>query len=200
VLARPKPGARDAAGKPINFALVDVEVAPDGSLYLSDHNQGVWRIYCSESNAKPPTPSDAAGALVDAALPTSAGPLVEEVLALPQPASEWSRLREEKIRGTLGAEFESRLQAVALGQSQPLPNRLRAIRLLASDSARLPGDFVKRMARDGSAEVRGQAAWLCGLRGVETESAMVVLPAKFRPSQVVSLRLPARDPRYYGLC
>src|SRR5262245_10227541 len=173
VLAKPKPGARDAAGKPINFALVDVEVAPDGSLYLSDHNQGVWRIYYNNSNAKPPTPSDAATALVDAALPTGAGPLVEEVLALPQPASESSRLREEKLRGALGAEFESRLQTVALGQSQQLPNRLRAIRLLASDFARLPGDFVKRMATDGSPEVRGQAAWLCGLRGVEKESDLI---------------------------
>ena len=40
-LARPRLGARDADGKPINFALVDVTVAPDGSLYVSEHNQGV---------------------------------------------------------------------------------------------------------------------------------------------------------------
>src|SRR5262249_48564278 len=43
-VARPKPNARDRNGKRIQFALVDIAVAPDGSLYLSDHNQGIWRI------------------------------------------------------------------------------------------------------------------------------------------------------------
>ena len=43
VLARP-PGARDRAGKAIQFALVDIDTAPDGSLFVSDHNQGIWRI------------------------------------------------------------------------------------------------------------------------------------------------------------
>jgi putative heme-binding domain-containing protein len=45
-VARPKPNARDKNGKRIQFALVDIAVAPDGSLYLSDHNQGIWRIAC----------------------------------------------------------------------------------------------------------------------------------------------------------
>ena len=45
-LARPKPNARDQTGKRIQFALVDIAVGPDGSLYLSDHNQGIWRISC----------------------------------------------------------------------------------------------------------------------------------------------------------
>ena len=45
VLARPKPGARDESGNHLNFALVDVEVAADGSVFLSDHNQGIWRIF-----------------------------------------------------------------------------------------------------------------------------------------------------------
>src|SRR4029434_5188007 len=50
-LLRPQPGARDAAERPINFALVDVEVAPDGSVFLSDHNQGVWRMFYEERRA-----------------------------------------------------------------------------------------------------------------------------------------------------
>ena len=44
VLARSRPGATDAEGRPIDFALVDLEVAPDGSWFLSDHNQGLWRM------------------------------------------------------------------------------------------------------------------------------------------------------------
>lgn len=52
-LARPKPNARDKAGKRIQFALVDIDVAPDGSLYLSDHNQGIWRISCEPRRQAP---------------------------------------------------------------------------------------------------------------------------------------------------
>jgi putative heme-binding domain-containing protein len=43
-LARPKPNGRDKNGKRIQFALVDIDVAGDGDLYVSDHNQGIWRI------------------------------------------------------------------------------------------------------------------------------------------------------------
>ncbi len=43
-LARPKPNARDKKGKRIQFALVDIAIAPDGSLCVSDHNQGIWQI------------------------------------------------------------------------------------------------------------------------------------------------------------
>src|SRR5436305_761662 len=54
VLARPKPGARDSEGKPVSFALVDVAVGPDGSLFLTDHNQGVWRIFHREPDGARP--------------------------------------------------------------------------------------------------------------------------------------------------
>ncbi|HZO83724.1 MAG TPA: HEAT repeat domain-containing protein, partial [Verrucomicrobiae bacterium] len=52
-LARPKPNARDKNGKRIQFALVDIAVGPDGSLYLSDHNQGIWRISSEERGTAP---------------------------------------------------------------------------------------------------------------------------------------------------
>ena len=52
-LARPKPNARDKSGKRIQFALVDIATAPDGSLYLSDHNQGIWRISCDTKGRGP---------------------------------------------------------------------------------------------------------------------------------------------------
>ncbi len=165
VVAKPKPGARDATGKPINFALVDVEVAPDGSLYLSDHNQGVWRIHYSKKKAVPPTPTDAATALIKAPLFRAAKMLLDEVLTLPQPSSEWSRLREESINGLMGEQFGVRVQNFLLDASQPVGERLRAIRLLATDSARLPRNFASRLVEDPSPEVRGQTAWLLKLRG-----------------------------------
>src|SRR3954470_6769131 len=52
-LSRPKPNARDKNGKRIQFALVDITVGPDGSLYLSDHNQGIWRITCDATDRAP---------------------------------------------------------------------------------------------------------------------------------------------------
>ena len=51
-LARPRPNAREKNGKRIQFALVDIAVAPDGSLYVSDHNQGIWRISCDPPSAQ----------------------------------------------------------------------------------------------------------------------------------------------------
>ncbi|HTD85652.1 MAG TPA: HEAT repeat domain-containing protein, partial [Candidatus Binatia bacterium] len=52
-LARPKPNAREKSGKRIQFALVAIAIAPDGSLYLSDHNQGIWRITCDRTPGIP---------------------------------------------------------------------------------------------------------------------------------------------------
>ncbi|MBI2927811.1 MAG: HEAT repeat domain-containing protein [Verrucomicrobia bacterium] len=187
VLAKPKPGARDATGKPINFALVDVEVAPDGSLYVSDHNQGVWRIYYSEAKSLPSAPTAAAAALVNAPTRPPFNQLLVEVLALPQIGSEWSRNREERIRNLMaqemfkrhaGGPLEDRLREVALSRSQAMDKRLRAIRLLAANFAELPQVFVNRLSKDANPEIRAQAAWLLGLRSGRGEiPAMIRRPA-----------------------
>jgi putative heme-binding domain-containing protein len=164
-LARPKPGARDNDGKPINFALVDIAVAPDGSLFLTDHNQGIWRVYYrapadEQSLAHqpptivPPWPP----------LPTEIGRLTEVALALPQPGSERSRLRGEEIRGAMGGTFWRAIRHAALDSKLPLDRRLRAIRLLAPRFSALPREFLRAAAVDHAPEIRGQAAWLMGIR------------------------------------
>ena len=48
--AKGKPGGVDGNGTPINFGLVDLEIAPDGSLVFSDHNQGIWRLFYDPTN------------------------------------------------------------------------------------------------------------------------------------------------------
>jgi putative heme-binding domain-containing protein len=152
VLTRPKPDARDAAGKPISFALVDVEVAPDGSIFLSDHNQGIWRIVYGnpqEHFSKMPPP---------------AADTLDPLLNLPQPGSEWSRLAEEELKGRM-VEWKQQLQAVALELKRDLRQRLRAIRLLAPGYKDLPDEFLASLAKDASPELRGQAAWLLAIRG-----------------------------------
>jgi len=167
-LARPKPSARDAEGKPINFALVDAEVAPDGSLFMTDHNQGIWRIYYRAADIlsaggvgeTPPARSAPQVMLV----PAEGKDALDTLLSLPQPASEWSRLREVALRGALGKDAETLLQKTALNRKQPLQKRLRAIRLLAPEFINLHDTFLQRLAMDISPEIRGQAAWLMGIR------------------------------------
>jgi putative heme-binding domain-containing protein len=152
-LARPKPDARDSAGKPISFALVDVEVAPDGSIFLSDHNQGIWRIVYG--NHREP---------FSIMPPLSGASPLEKLLKLPQPASEWSRLAEEELKTQLG-DSNQRLQTAVLDSKRHHQERLRALRLLALDFDWLPDSFLASLAQDPNAELRGQAAWLAGLRG-----------------------------------
>ena len=163
-LAHPRPGARDATGHPIHFALVDIAVAPDGSVFLSDHNQGVWRIVkgdAEQSLALPPSDPLAR------AQPTGQEALLEEALQLPQPSAEYSRLRADAIRLALGARFQAGLQAASLNAHRPARERLNALRLLASelDRQRLPESFLSSVAKDANAELRAQSAWLLGLRG-----------------------------------
>jgi putative heme-binding domain-containing protein len=166
VFARPKPGARDAAGRSISFAVVDVEVAPDGSVIVSDHNQGLWRIVYA---ANEPSPQGAVPSIVPAPRPLPSTPrdLAAEALSLPQPGAEWTRAREEEIRTACGPSFDSLIEETSLAAREPLPKRLRAVRLLAPSFERLALSFLERLAGAAEAELRGQAAWLLGLRNRE---------------------------------
>jgi len=168
-VVRPKRDARDASGKPISFALVDVEVAPDGSIFLSDHNQGIWRMFYDPDgrlSAQGPPPL----APPWPPLPSGQAALLEAALSLPQPASERSRLREADLRRAAGEDFEQAVMDLALNSGRRARDygaaeRLRAIRLLAPRFAELPQRFLEKLAGDRLAEVRAQAAWLLGLRG-----------------------------------
>jgi putative heme-binding domain-containing protein len=171
-VAQPRPGARDSDGRPIHFALVDVAVAPDGSLLLSEHNQGVWRIYhdgVARRKSTPPPLLPAWSAVGDSPVA-----LLNALLELPQPGAEHSRLREVELRGRLGASGARLLKDGALDGSRPLAQRLRAVRLLAPDFERLPAAWLESLARDSEPELRGQAAWLLGLRGGEAGLAVLL--------------------------
>jgi putative heme-binding domain-containing protein len=166
-LAKPKAGARDADGRPINFALIDVAVAPDGSLFLSDHNQGIWRL-ChvpgTPHHARPPpmvpTPPE---------IPKAGERILEMLLTLPQPGSEWSRLQAQALIAELTNTTVRWLEHAPMDDKRPLSQRLRALRLLAPDFARLPRDLLNVLAKDSAEEIRGQAAWLLGLRNNDEE-------------------------------
>ena len=147
VFAKPKPKSG------IGFGLVDVEVAPDGSLYLSDHGQGIWRIVPPrrERHATPREP-------------------VDQLLALPQPMAEWSRLRREKLM----AGLEPRLRGIAADPSEKLPRRLRALRCLSARFTEITPKYLEKLSKDPVAEIRGQAAWLIGLQGRKEGASFLV--------------------------
>jgi putative heme-binding domain-containing protein len=160
-LARPNPGALDANGKPINFALVDVTVAPDGSLFITDHNQGIWRLSYGERTLSTDRreSENEKGRKGEGRRER-----LDDLLVLPQPASEWSRLRESALRDALGNDADASIRNAAMDAKRAVQQRLRAIRLLAPHYTELPETLVKRLAKDTSPEIRGQAAWLIGIR------------------------------------
>ncbi len=160
-VARPKPEARDAHDRPIDFAVVDVTVGPDGSLFLTDHNQGVWRIFYAASPglvtvppivpARPPVPSGVAA-------------LRSEVLSLPQPLSEWSRRREEELGAAGGPVLTNAVQELAGRPGVSVEERVRAVQFLAPTFIQMNPGWLRQLAADPEPEVRAQAAWLLGLR------------------------------------
>lgn len=153
-LVRPKPGAKDSAGRAIPFALVDIDVAPDGSLYLTEHNQGVWRVIYDpkKRGATPPL----------LAKPKSISPL-DEILTLPQPAAEWSRLEAERLLAHMGPGARDHVTAFVRIANSPIDHRLAAIRLMGPQFETF--ELTKVFAKDREPEIRAQAAWLAGLRG-----------------------------------
>src|SRR5206468_453740 len=86
-VAKPRPAARDPDGRLIQFALVDVAVAPDGSVFLSDHNQGIWRLCYEQTRgntaASPVVPLVTVEPAARKASSAPAG-VLHELLTLPQ--------------------------------------------------------------------------------------------------------------------
>ena len=172
-LAKCKAHAQDQDGLAISFALVDVDVAPDGSILITDHNQGVWRIFYDQATtpAIPPI-------VPHEAFMTEHSTLLRQLLSLPQPAAEWSRTREQKIIAQLGNGANVLLQSVATNNGNhtelTVRQRLRAIRYLAKDFGVLDNAFLKSLAHDEAPEIRGQAAWLIGIRGTDVMCPLLI--------------------------
>lgn len=179
-LASPKPGARDAEGDVINFALVDVEVAPDGSLFVTDHNQGIWRIiYDPERRGALPPVFDfnALGRFVPNVQRMQA---LEAVMLWPQPGAEWSRTTIENIHSQSAGRLMEALQQAVLNEDATPRKRMRAFHLIAPRFEDLSSEFILKLAASPEPEVRGQAAWLLGIRN--------------RPSEIESLLKLLSDP------
>ncbi len=138
------------------FAPTDLEVSPDGSLYVSIGGRGtrgsVYRVAYAKPKAKPANKTDC---------PEFAD--VDAVLKAPQPLSAWSRAKWEPVAKGLGAMA---LVAAATDEDKPVPERIRAIEVLAEfyqgGGESMGEGEAKLLVGDKKEEVRARFAWLLG--------------------------------------
>jgi putative heme-binding domain-containing protein len=159
------PGASLVAGVPETvltvsgsegFAPSDMQVGPDGALYVSIGGRrtrgSVYRI----------GPAFAPGAAAPVGDPMS------QVLSAPQPLSAWSRAQWEPIARTLGV---AAFQTAALDSQRGVEARLRAIELGVDLFGGFANDVDVTLASDNEARVRARTAWALGRISARTSSA-----------------------------
>jgi len=140
------------------FAPTDMEIGPDGSLFVSVGGRGtrgsVFRIF-HESAA---TTKKAAG---DNALTadSSAAEKLNGVLRAPQPNTSWSRAKWLPAAKSLGADA---FRNAAVDEARRVPERMRAIEVLVEMFSGLDTPTARKLSIAGPAQVRARTAWAIG--------------------------------------
>jgi len=134
------------------FAPTDIEVAPDGSVFVCVGGRGtrgsVFRIVCDEPSTPPST------IRTDAATQK-----LNEVLAAPQPNSSWSRAMWVPLAKSLGVDV---FRQAAMMEARRVPERMRAIEILVEMYGGLDRATAEKLTLTGSALVRARTAWAVG--------------------------------------
>ncbi|MEJ7592240.1 MAG: PVC-type heme-binding CxxCH protein [Planctomycetaceae bacterium] len=134
------------------FAPTDIEVAPDGSLFVSVGGRGtrgsVFRIV-SDAPANPPV----------AARTDVGSQKLNSVLDAPQPNSSWSRATWIPLAISLGPDV---FREAALRETRRVPERLRAIEILVEMFGGLDTVTASKLTLAGSSLVRARTAWAIG--------------------------------------
>lgn len=152
---------RQVSGSGMKFAVIDLAVAPDGSLLVSTSDDGVLRIFYDPAGKGPKPLQPVAG------LRAGLSPL-DEILAYPQPAETWAQGRLDELAKQVD------LRKVVKDPSRSVQDRLRAFRLVAPQFKELPSDWVVSLCGDKAPEIRAQGAWLLGLRANPSEESNLV--------------------------
>ena len=136
------------------FAPTDLEVAPDGSLFVSVGGRGtrggVYRIVSIENEQKATT-SAVPGRSEDEQL--------AYVLSAPQPQSSWSRALWYPVALQLG---KAPFAAAAIDEGRRPIERIRAIEVLTDVFEGLDPATVRVLSAAKSVPVRARAAWSIG--------------------------------------
>lgn len=135
------------------FAPTDMEVAPDGSLYVSVGGRGtrgsVFRIV--HESGPVVTPSVADNATTEDKL--------NAILRAPQPNTSWSRATWLPLAKSLGADA---FRTAAIRETLRIPERTRAIEILVELYNGLDPPTAVKLTSAGPPLVRARAAWAVG--------------------------------------
>lgn len=160
-----------AARGQFGFAPTDIEVGPDGSLYVSVGGRGthgtVYRVTYTggKKDFKPQ---------VAAPISESASAIDQRNLCLdaPQPLCSWSRARWMPVAKKLGAQA---FLSAALDDSLSTAARIRAIEILTELFAGLPHPAAEMLSRVASPEIRARAAWSLGVKRLAGADAEILV-------------------------
>ena len=148
------------------FAPTDVEIGPDGSLYVCVGGRGtrgaVYRIRHTQSSPLANTKTDAS---------TPEAEQLNRVLTAPQPLSSWSRATWKPIAAKLGS---APFQKAVLNPAQTPANRIRAIEILVEMFQGPDLKLVRELAASDSAAVRARAIWAYGRTGATPRDANLI--------------------------
>ncbi len=128
------------------FAPTDLEVGPDGSLYVCVGGRGTrGGVYRIRAKNTPRVLSEIATA--------------DDCVAALQPLSSWSRARWVPIAKKLGA---APYIAIAEDEARNDPERIRAIEIVTELFGGLDAPLALRLLKSSSPLVRAQTMWSCG--------------------------------------
>ncbi|AMV21950.1 PVC-type heme-binding CxxCH protein [Planctomyces sp. SH-PL14] len=135
------------------FAPTDLEVGPDGALYVVVGGRGtrggIYRIVAS-GQAAPPLPPVAS---------LDANQRIYDVLTAPQPLSSWSRARWEPMAAEIP---DTSLLSIVIDERWPVDARVRAVEILTERGTAIPPQFLARLSESTPWQVRARAAWSLG--------------------------------------
>ena len=161
------------------FAPTDVEIGPDGSLYVSVGGRGtrggVYRIrYVGDAGHATQT---------NTANPRASNEKLDLVLSADQPLSSWSRAKWKPLALELGA---AQFREAAQNQAEPAAKRVRAIEVLAELFQGINLDLLKALASSDSPEVRARGIWAYGRSNVDAFDAAIIQTYLDDPSPLVA--------------
>ncbi len=135
------------------FAPTDMEVAPDGSLFVSVGGRGtrgsIFRIFHESGPINILLPSVSAGS----------AERLNAVLRAPQPNTSWSRANWLPLAKSLGTDV---FRTAAMDEARRVSERIRAIEVLVEMFNGLDATTAAKLSSAGPPMVRARTAWAIG--------------------------------------
>ncbi len=139
------------------FAPTDIEVGPEGELYVCVGGRGTQgSVYCIRPKSKNPNSLPWPGG---SGTPTTTAEKLNLCLKAPQPLSSWARRVWEPVAKDLSSE---QFVNAAVDPRRPVSERVRAIEILTEKYNGIGSDLAAQLAIDPSPLIRGRAVWSLG--------------------------------------